>query len=228
MRRIVLSLTVMAIAVLMSTSLALAASPIYCPSFGACYGTKYGDVMYGPDTGTKMYGYDGNDYIYGYGGDDVLFGLGGKDWLYGGLGSDKLYGGDGDDYLYGDGGQDEYIGWHGNDKMYDRATSSGTDTYFGLRGSGNDVIFDSGGPFDVLDLSHLSRSEVLVTWVDTSDSDTNLDSLRAEQKGATNNSVLVRNYFDNSGGLKKGSGATETIKFKDKTVYPINFPISEG
>ncbi len=108
------------------------------------------------------------------------------------------------------------------------ATSSSAgpeaDTYFGLKGGGNDRVYDYGGSSDVLDLSEVARSEVLITRLDTSDADTNLDSLRVEKKGTTN-TVLVYHYFDNSGGLGKGRGAIESIKFKDKTV---GFPASEG
>jgi Ca2+-binding RTX toxin-like protein len=223
MKRTVLSLTVMMVALMMAAQVALAAPPIYCPSSGACHGTSYEDVMYGPDTGTTMYGYGANDYIFGYRGNDVLYGQGGKDWIYGGDDADSLYGGDDDDYLYGDAGPDKYIGWRGNDKLYDRSSSS-SDTYFGLSGGGNDVVFDYGGTSDALDVSHLARSEVLISWLDTSDADINLDALRIEQKGATN-TVLVRNYFDNSSGLGKGTGVIESIKFKDRTV---GFPASEG
>ncbi|MDP8953050.1 MAG: hypothetical protein M3N18_12610, partial [Actinomycetota bacterium] len=66
----------------------------------------------------------------------------------------------------------------------------------------------------------------LITWRDTSDSDTNLDALHVEQKGATNVTVLVRDYyFDNSRGLGRGSGDMRSIRFKDTTV---GFPASEG
>jgi hypothetical protein len=222
MKRTIALLTTMAMALLVATSVAMAAPPIYCPS-SACHGTDDADVMYGPDTGSAMHAYEGNDYVFGYGGNDFIYGYGGNDWLLGGTGDDHLAGMDGDDHLYGDAGNDRYIGGYGNDKMYDRKYSD--DTYLGLRGGGNDVIVDSGGVFNTLDLTHLTRSQVLITWRDTSDSDTNLDALHVEQKGATNVTVLVRDYFDNSGGLGRGSGDMRSIRFKDSTV---GFPASEG
>ena len=49
--------------------------------------------------------------------------------------------------------------------------------------------------------------------------------MRVEQKGTTN-TVLVRDYFDNSGGAGRGAGVIEWIKYKgDKYV---GFPASEG
>jgi Ca2+-binding RTX toxin-like protein len=206
MKRIMVSLAAMVVALMLAAPVALAAAPpIYCPSSGSCYGTGYDDVMYGPDTGTSMYGYGGNDFMYGQGG---------KDYMYGGDGNDSLYGGD---------GSDKFIGWYGSDKLYDRSKTS-NDTYWALRGGGSDVVYDSGGSSDVLDLTDVYRSQVLIGWLDTSDADNNLDTLRFEQKGTTN-TVLIGNYFDNSGGLGKGTGAIESIKFKDKTV---GFPASEG
>lgn len=221
MKRIMLSLTAMMAALAMSAPVALAAS-ITCTIY-TCHGTNSSDVMYGPETGSAMHAYGGNDIVYGYGGNDSIYGYGGNDWIFGGSGNDHLAGMDGDDNLFGDEGADRYIGGYGNDKMYDRRYSD--DTYLGLWGGGNDVIDDSGGVFDTLDLWQLNRSQVLITWRDTSDSDTNLDALHIEQKGATNVSVLVRDYFDNSGGLGRGSGDMRSIRFKDKTV---GFPASEG
>jgi Ca2+-binding RTX toxin-like protein len=224
MKRIMVSLTAMMVALMLAAPVALAAAPpIYCPSSGSCYGTIYNDVMYGPDTGTSMYGYGGNDYILGYGGNDFLYGQGGKDSMSGGDGNDYLYGGDDNDLLTGQEGSDKFIGWYGSDKLYDRSKTS-NDTFWALRGGGSDEVYDFGGSSDVLDLTDVYRSQVLISWLDTSDADTNLNTLRIEQKGTTN-TVLIGNYFDNSGGLGKGAGAIESIKFKDKT---IGFPASEG
>jgi Ca2+-binding RTX toxin-like protein len=224
MKRIMLSLTAMMVALMMAAPVALAvAPPIWCPSTAPCYGTNNDDVMYGPDTGTRMYGYDGNDYMFGYSGNDEMFGIYGDDYIYGGDGNDSLYGGGDNDLLSGQEGSDTFIGWTGSDKLYDTSKTS-SDTYLALRGGGNDAVYDSGGSSDVLDLTDVSRSQVLIRWRDTSDADTNLDELRIEQKGTTN-TVFVRSYFDNSGGLSRGAGAIELIKFKDKTV---GFPASEG
>jgi hypothetical protein len=200
MRRTIALLTAMAMALLVATSVAMAAN-VNCPSSGSCYGTNSADTLYGGGGNNTLYGYDGNDVMYGSRGDDVL---------------------------YGASGSDKYNGGPNNDKLYDTSTST-SDTYFGIiggaAGSGNDVVRDSGGISDILDLSNFDRSQVLITWHDTSDADANPDALRVEQKGTTN-TVLVRNYFDNSGGASKGTGAIEWVKYKgDKYV---GFPASEG
>ncbi len=191
MRRTIALLTAMAMALLMATSVAMAAN-VTCPYSGSCYGTNSADT------------------------------------LYGGGGNNTLYGYEGDDLLYGASGNDKYNGGPNNDRLYDSSTSS-SDTYFGIigdaAGSGNDVVLDSGGIGDILDLSNFDRSQVLITWHDTSDADTNLDALRIEQKGTTN-SVLVHNYFDNKGGTGRGVGAIESIKYKG--VIDHRFPTPEG
>ena len=55
--------------------------------------------------------------------------------------------------------------------------------------------------------------------------DANRHIIPVEQKGTTN-TLLVSNYFDNSGGAGRGAGVIEWIKYKgDKYV---GFPASEG
>jgi Ca2+-binding RTX toxin-like protein len=207
-KRAGLLVSVMAASLMLSATAALAAT-INCPYSGSCYGTSSADTIYGTAGNNNIYAYAGNDYLYGRGGDDYLYGQGG------------------DDYLSGESGNDNLSGWSGKDKLYDTSPSS-NDTYrhfFVGASEDRDVVLDYGGSSDVLDLTYLSRSQVFIAWVDTThDADTNKDSLLIEKKGTTN-SVLVRNYFDNSGGSSKGTGAIESIKFEDKTV---GFPASEG
>jgi hypothetical protein len=106
-------------------------------------------------------------------------------------------------------------------------SNGGNDTYFVFGGpSGYDTVSDSGGTGDKLNLSHLDRSQVLISWHDNPlDVNTHMDALRVQQKGTTN-SVLVRNYFDNQGGTGRGSGAIERIKFEGGNY--VGFPASEG
>lgn len=227
MRRIILSLTVIAVALLVSTSVALAATK-NCPYSGDCFGTSSADTLYGTKGQNYIYGLAGKDTIYGYAGNDSLEGGDGNDVIRGGKGDDYLFGEKGDDYLNGGPGDDIISGYTGKDKLYDTSSSS-NDWYwqFFLDNDSEDrgVVRDSGGSSDVIEMEHLSRSEVFMTWVDTTyDSDTKMDALLIEWKG-TSNTVLVRNYFDNSGGTSKGTGAIESIKFEDKTV---GFPASEG
>jgi len=213
-KKAILLLAMMAAALLVASGVALAATSYkQCKVGVTCTGTSGDDTITGTTSNDSIYGYSGNDRIYGYGGNDYMTGM------------------DGDDQLYGTYGADRYVGGNGNDKMYDTQNSLsdakyGDDTYFGLRGGGVDTILDSGGAFDTLDLSPLTRSQVLIAWTDiSSDSDTNLDSLSVVLKSDPHRAVLVRNYFDNSGSpLTRGSGEMK-IRFKDRTV---GFPASEG
>ena len=238
MRRIILLLVTAAFAaaLLLYTSVAMAAAPIYCTQAPdaqpECYGTSGNDVMYGYDNDNNMYGLDGDDYIFGFGGDDYLHGGDDNDWVYGGAGNERLLDGDwGDDHVYGDAGSNRYFESYGNDRVYDRSSSS-SDTYFGYGPyfgeeelAGNNRLTDYGGNHDVLHLDGLARSDVAITWVKLLVAGTRSYALRIQERG-TNDTLLVRNYFDKtSGPPSKGPGAIESITFKDKTV---GFPASQG
>jgi RTX calcium-binding nonapeptide repeat (4 copies) len=235
MKSIMVLLTAVMVALMMSAPVALAPPPIYCTQAPdaqpECKGTNGNDVMYGYDNDNNMYGLYGDDYIFGFGGDDYLHGGGDNDWVYGGAGDERLLdGGLGDDHVYGDAGSDRYFESTGNDRVYDRSSSSsdtyfGDEPYFGEELAGNDQLTDYGGYHDVLDLDGLARSDVAITWVKLLGTGTSLYALRIQQRG-TNDILLVRNYFNNtSGPPSKGPGAIESIKFKDKTV---GFPASQG
>lgn len=123
MRRILLVLTAIGVAVLLASGLAIAATIL---------GTD------GPDTLT---GTSGDDTIEGFGGNDTISGMAGSDTIKGGLGADKLYGGNeyqsvgasaDRDRLEGDEGQDTIVGGPGVDEL--------------KGGEGNDVIME--GPAD--------------------------------------------------------------------------------
>jgi len=86
-------------------------------------------------------GGDGNDVLLGYGGDDTLIGGAGDDELQGHNGNDTLRGGDGSDELYGDAGNDVLDGEGGDDYL---DGGDGSDVYRFCRGSGYDMIYDSG------------------------------------------------------------------------------------
>ncbi len=81
------------------------------------------------------------DYLSGDTGDDKIYGGRGSDWLAGGDGNDRLVGGDGGDILDGGAGDDQ--GVNGAAAILGGA---GSDQYIFNRGSGIDVIFDSGVP----------------------------------------------------------------------------------
>ena len=103
MRRVALVLTVMVLALVLASGVALAVDKV---------GTN------GPDT---LRGTNGPDNLLGLGGDDVLFGLGGRDNLLGGTGNDWVLGGnerrpgEGDKNLLGGSGNDGIIPGTGSD-----------------------------------------------------------------------------------------------------------------
>lgn len=131
MRRTMLLVAAGALALLVASGVALAAS-ISCPNApgGKCYGTNAGDGMYGTDRVDRMYGFGGADLMYGYrsgdrmyggnesGWGDKLLGQRGEDKMKGNRGDDALYGGNGDDVVYGDRGDDLIQGGYGNDALY--------------------------------------------------------------------------------------------------------------
>ncbi len=134
MKRMMVMLSVAALMVALSASVALAAS-ISCPnsSDGKCFGTAVGDGMYGTPGVDTIYGFGGADLIYGYGGADTLYGGNESGWgdkILGGNANDRVLGQAGDDALYGQNGNDRVNGGYGNDLI--------------VGGYGNDVL--SGGP----------------------------------------------------------------------------------
>jgi Ca2+-binding RTX toxin-like protein len=141
MRRVVLVLAAMALALLLASGVALAVTKI---------GTS------GPDT---LRGTNGNDNLIGRGGNDELYPLDGRDNVLGGAGKDclvcatrqhrfftgdkNLDGGPGNDFLWSGKGTDNVVGGEGNDLLSDD----------GGREFSKDIL--SGGPGnDVIDVLH--------------------------------------------------------------------------
>ena len=135
MRRLVLLLTAMALALLLASGVALAANRI---------GTD------GPDT---LRGTNGNDNLLGRGDNDILFALNGRDNLLGGPGNDwldthpmgfrrgdkNMVGGSGNDAVIGSRGSDNVLGEEGNDLVADGPEREfATDRL--TAGDGNDVV----------------------------------------------------------------------------------------
>ena len=135
MRRLVLLLTAMALALLLASGVALAVNRI---------GTD------GPDT---LRGTNGNDNLLGRGDNDILFALNGRDNLLGGPGNDwldthpmgfrrgdkNMVGGSGNDAVIGGRGSDNVLGEEGNDLVADGPDREfATDNVSG--GDGNDVV----------------------------------------------------------------------------------------
>jgi Ca2+-binding RTX toxin-like protein len=135
MRRLVLLLTAMALALLLASGVALAVNKI---------GTD------GPDT---LRGTNGNDNLLGRGDNDILFALNGRDNLLGGPGNDwldtrrmgfrsgdkNMVGGSGNDAVIGGRGSDNVLGEEGNDLVADGPEREfATDRL--TAGDGNDVV----------------------------------------------------------------------------------------
>jgi Ca2+-binding RTX toxin-like protein/LysM repeat protein len=105
------------------------------------HGLGGNDTVFGADGNDLLFGDTGNDTLSGDSGDDILHGLDGNDTIYGANGNDSLFGDSGNDTLYGDAGEDTLGGGEGADFLNGGA---GNDTYIFNRGSGQDVISDTG------------------------------------------------------------------------------------
>ncbi len=112
MRRTATILVVVALMVVFSTGVVLAAYEV------SITGIDDADII----SGTRK-----AEHISGLGGDDQLNGGGGADLVEGGLGSDELGDGTYRDAVYGDGGADNLIG-QGDDTSVDRFYGGGGDT----------------------------------------------------------------------------------------------------
>jgi Ca2+-binding RTX toxin-like protein len=99
MRRVALLLTMMAVVLVLSSGVALAAYFVGTRGSDNLRGTSRSDEMYGLRAGDNIRGIGGDDYIEGGTGPDDLFGNNHDDDIYGGKGGDDMFGGDGDDYL---------------------------------------------------------------------------------------------------------------------------------
>ena len=136
MRRVVLVLGAMALALLLTSGVALAVNKV---------GTNGPDTLRGTDRADNLSGRGGNDVLFGRGGSDNLLGGPGKDWVLGGGergpgGGDKnLAGGPGNDGVIAGQGSDNASGGEGNDLLIDgNLRESSHDRFSG--GAGNDVL----------------------------------------------------------------------------------------
>jgi Ca2+-binding RTX toxin-like protein len=156
MRRILLVLTTMAVALVAASGVAYALS-VQCdgegdqaPDTGACAGTAQDDTIIGTE---------GTDFIDARGGDDRVEARGGEDFLFGRSGVDLLFGQDGNDHLFGHGrgdtlvggfGINQYFGASGPDNIFADASQPGESEAISA-GPGNDTIFAFDGQLDVID-----------------------------------------------------------------------------
>lgn len=144
MRRTTILLTVMMLALLVGSGVALAAT-VRCTG-GECRGTAAADTLIGSEIRDVMYGFNGNDTLNGRGGDDEIYGALHADLLRGGDGLDEIYGGSGNDRLYGEGSSDTIYGGTGADIL---SGGPGVDEISG--GRQNDRINSADGVAEIVD-----------------------------------------------------------------------------
>jgi Ca2+-binding RTX toxin-like protein len=140
MRRVVVVLAAMALAMLLASGVAWAVNKV---------GTNGPDTLRGTNRDDNLLGKGGNDHLIGRGGRDNLLGGPGKDAVFGSNGGDKnLVGGPGNDGVIASQGSDNALGERGTDFLVDGA----------LRESSHDNF--TGGPGkDVLVVSHVPAFE---------------------------------------------------------------------
>jgi len=110
MRKTLVVLVSIALAVLLASGLALAApkggtatTTIYCSetASSSCQGTSGPDIIYGTTSADVIIPYGGDDTVYAMDGNDEVRHSFGNDHIEGGLGADTLRGGFGNDRIYG-------------------------------------------------------------------------------------------------------------------------------
>ena len=136
MRRTLLLLSTMMLALLLASGVALAVNKV---------GTNGPDTLRGTNEADNLLGRGANDILLALAGDDNLLGGRGKDIVFGGnerrlsAGNKTMVGGSGNDWVIGGRGSDNVLGEDGNDFVAD-----GPDREFATdivsAGEGNDVV----------------------------------------------------------------------------------------
>ncbi len=152
MRKSVLLLASMALALVLVSGVAWAVTKDCTPAPDYCIGTADPDTLKGSAERDRIYGLEGGDDLFGNGGDDFVRGEEGDDTLIGGVGVDNLDGQQGRNKIYGGkGGDDLNADWAGPNRI--------------LGGEGDDDLYGNGkldgGPgSDYIEGSHAhGRSE---------------------------------------------------------------------
>jgi Ca2+-binding RTX toxin-like protein len=136
MRRVVLVLGAMTLALLLASGVAWAVNKV---------GTNGPDTLRGTDRADNLSGKGGQDDLLGLGGSDNLEGGPGRDNVFGGSerrpgGGDKnLAGGSGNDGVFGGNGSDDLSGGEGNDYLVDGDFRESSEDKLSA-GAGNDVL----------------------------------------------------------------------------------------
>src|ERR671910_725522 len=139
-RRAILLLTTMTVALVAASGVALA---FECGA-GTCWGTEGDDLMIGTPDSNGLHGLGGDDLIRGLGGNDFLTG---DDTVTGGSGDDRVTGGPGDDLVVGGSGEDVLRAGGGADRV--EAQDGFADSISCGDGSRDLVFFDQG--LDIVD-----------------------------------------------------------------------------
>ena len=165
MRRVVLVLVAMALALLLASGVAWAVNKI---------GTDGPDTLRGTNGADNLLGRGGNDRLFALDGRDTLLGGPGKDWvdthpkkfrrgdknLQGGPGNDIVFGGRGSDNVLDDAGNDLLADGPGREFSLDKVSGGdGTDVIFVQNVPAAKDIATCGGGFDRV----LADSEDLVS-----------------------------------------------------------------
>jgi hypothetical protein len=114
MRRIMLLIAAMTLALLMAAGVALAVTKT-CQT--NCVGTANPDTLDGSKHPNTIKGLGGGDLIHGWRNDDTLRGNGGRDAVYGDSGDDHVYGNLGNDFVEGGFGHDIIKTGDGSDRV---------------------------------------------------------------------------------------------------------------
>ena len=159
MRRVVLTLAAMALALLLASGVAWAVNKVGTDGPDTLRGTHGDDNLLGKGGNDELFAQRGNDNLLGgpgkdvvtaetergrsYGGEKNMVGGPGNDFVFGGKGSDDLVGGRGNDYLI-DGfevnpNEDAISGGPGNDGLWVWNRPAGEDVV--TCGSGFDRVF---------------------------------------------------------------------------------------
>lgn len=150
----------------------------------------------------------------------------GADWMIGTVNNDMLDGGAGNDRLQGDAGNDRLLGGAGNDRLLGGAGNDsllggdGDDRYVLLLGRGSDVITDSSGTADVLDL-RVTNTVGFGLY---------RDGTELKIRDASSGDIsTVTNFWSGASGNIAGKGYIENVELKNvDTDQVFKFKLSLG
>jgi RTX calcium-binding nonapeptide repeat (4 copies) len=139
MRRAVLLLAAMALALLLASGVAWAVTKVGGPGHDTLTGTNGADNLLGKGGDDTIFGLRGSDNLLGGGGDDIVIGGKPPATPLGG-GSKNVYGGSGNDFVGGGNGPDNVVGGDGIDYVADGDVVKDTSIDIVSAGGGNDGV----------------------------------------------------------------------------------------